>query len=78
MDIHVSNEARRAAKHCRKGFSCLDKDRKDLCEVEESLLGVVLRIKCLNTEFCSFQYSLGDGFFCGCPVRKEIFNKHHL
>ena len=76
MDIHVSNEAQRAAKHCKKGFSCLDKKRKDLCPVEKSLFGIAHRIKCLNSEACSYQYILGDDTFCSCPVRKEIFNKY--
>jgi hypothetical protein len=78
MDLHVSNEARRATKYCAQGFSCLDKNRKDLCAVEENILGIVFRIKCLNTEVCSYQYSLSDGCFCACPVRKEIFNEYRI
>lgn len=78
MDIRVSNEAQRAAVQCKKGFSCLEKGRKDLCPVEESILGIVCRIKCLNNEVCSYQYSLDGGCFCACPVRKEIFNVYRI
>ena len=76
--IHVSNEAQRAAKHCEKEFSCLEKKIKDLCAVEESIFGIVFHLKCLNSESCSYQYSLGNGCFCACPVRKEIFINYRI
>lgn len=78
MDIHVSIETQHKAKLCTKRFSCLDKARRDLCAVEKDILAIVLRLKCQSKAFCYFQYSLGDGCFCGCPVRKEIFHEYHI
>jgi len=78
MDIHVSDEAQSAAINCKKGFSCSKRERKDLCVVEECINGKVHFIKCLNDGYCSYQQSFGDGFFCSCPVRKELFNRYQI
>ncbi len=76
MDFRVSDEAQRIARDCAKGFSCLRKEGKDLCPVELAIGGKVHFVRCLNDGHCSYQYSFGNGFICGCPVRKEIFNKY--
>ena len=82
MDIHVSDEVRRAATNCKKEFSCLERERNNICTVlctkEDCINGIVHFIKCLNEGSCSYQHSFGDGFICGCPVRKEIFNKYKI
>ena len=77
MDIHISEEVRRTATNCKKKFSCLEEERKDLCKVENCIDGKVHFIKCLNDEYCPYKQSFGDSFFCSCPVRKEIFNKYN-
>jgi len=78
MDIHVSDEAQSAATNCKKGFSCLKRERKDLCAVVECISGKLHFIKCLNDGHCPYQRSFGDDVVCRCPVRKELFNKYQI
>ncbi|WP_339133892.1 MAG: hypothetical protein WGN25_13960 [Candidatus Electrothrix sp. GW3-4] len=78
MDIDVSEEARERAAKCKKGFSCLDKNKQDICQAEKCLLESVLYIRCRDNSTCNFQYTLGEDVLCGCPVRKEIYNRYHI
>jgi hypothetical protein len=78
MDIHVSDNARRAATNCKKEFTCLEREKNNLCTVESCIDGKLLFIKCLNKRYCSYQLLYGYRFLCRCPVRKEIFNKYKI
>jgi hypothetical protein len=78
MDIHVSDTARREATKCQKKFSCLEKEINTLCKVESCIDGTLHFIQCLNKGHCSYQLLFGYRFMCGCPVRKEIFNKYKI
>ncbi len=78
MLIHISDEARRATTDCKKGFSCLKAARNGVCPVERCVGGKVHFIKCLSNGYCSYRRPFGYGFFCSCPVRKELFNKYQI
>ena len=72
----VSEETIAETKRCNKGFSCLNGQRENLCQVETCINGKVHFIKCLNEESCSYKGTFGDGVICYCPTRKELYNKH--
>ena len=72
----VSEETIAETKRCNKGFSCLNGQREDLCQVETCINDKVHFIKCLNEEPCSYKGNFGDGVLCYCPTCKEIYNKH--
>ena len=74
----VNDEILETATDCEKDFSCIKGENDNLCTVEDCINGKIHFIKCLNEEYCSYQHSFGDGFFCACPVRKEIFNNYGL
>ena len=78
MDIIVSKKTKSLAAKCRKKFSCIEKGGKDLCKAEKCILESVLYIKCRDGNYCNYQYSIGNNVFCGCPVRKEIYNNYQI
>ena len=78
MDYQVSDEAHSVATKCDKGFSCLKRERKDLCKVDFYIKGKVYFVKCLNEGYCPYKHPFGSSFFCSCPVRKELFDKHKI
>lgn len=78
MELQVSLEARRATKMCPSGFSCLAGDRKNLCVVESCVNGEVIFVRCLHDGNCSYRHPFGNGNFCVCPVRKEIFDRYKI
>ncbi len=76
IGIQISDEVQMAATNCKKGFIRLNKG--DLCKVEGGIDNKVYFIKCLNNIYCSYKNTFGEGFFCACPVRNEIFNKYQI
>jgi len=78
MKLHISDESLKATTHCKKAFSCLTGDRKDLCTVEQCVSEKIHFIKCLNDSFCFYRHSFGMGHFCACPTRQELFNKYEI
>jgi hypothetical protein len=78
MEYHVSRDAVEAAAACTKGFSCLNGSGGHLCPVEYSVDGKVHFITCLNDARCSMQQTFGNRLLCGCPVRKELYNRYGM
>ncbi len=62
--------------HCEKNFTCLKSDNHVCCKVENCINNEVHFITCADNINCSYKMSFGNSYFCTCPVRKEIFNKH--
>jgi len=78
MKVYVSNEVMQSTTGCKKGFSCLEDNKKDLCKIGTSVDGEVHFIVCLNETNCSYERSYEEGFICDCPIRKEIYNKYKI
>ncbi|HCE44214.1 MAG TPA: hypothetical protein DET40_11760 [Lentisphaeria bacterium] len=78
MVLHVGDESLKATTRCRKGFSCLSGDRKDMCKVETCIHGAVYFVKCPDNGYCPYKTSFGIDYCCNCPVRKELFDKFKI
>lgn len=78
MNIRISDEIKSSATSCTKDFSCLSPEKKDLCKVKKCVDEKVHFIECNEHEYCTYKISFGTEFFCSCPVRKEIYNKHRI
>ena len=78
MDISVSDETLSQTTQCKTNMSCLKGSTDHLCSVERCIDGKVHFVTCLKIEACSYRISFGNGQFCDCPVRKEIYNKYTI
>ena len=79
MELQVSDESRWATQKCPSGLSCLTADRKDFCAVEQCSNGQARFIKCLEEgNGCTYLHPFGNGNYCMCSVRQEIFNKYQI
>lgn len=78
MKHQVSDGVRKATTKCTKGFACLAADGAPLCTVEYCVNGEVHFLKCLCDKVCPYQNSFGNGLYCTCPTRKELFNKYKI
>ncbi len=79
MDICVSNEAISQTTKCKKNMSCLKGATDALCSVERCVNAELHLVTCLDKENCSYRISFGKkGQFCGCFVRKDIYNKYNI
>ena len=78
MDINISDEVQKLATKCPKDFCCLKKDHKDSCAVLDCVNKEVIFVKASDRKACPYKHSFANEFICGCPVRKEIFNKYNV
>lgn len=76
--LFVSQDIKQETIDCKKGFSCLSAERKDLCRVLSCFDCDIHFILCLNTEFCSYQHKISERFYCDCPTRKELYSKYNV
>lgn len=77
--MEISNDAEQVTTVCAKGFSCLEKDEKDLCKIKSDISKKMLFINCLEDTKCSYQAMIGHHTLCTCPMRianlQEIQNE---
>jgi hypothetical protein len=78
MIFEVDESTIKKTTKCKKNFSCLSKERKDLCKVTYNITDKVCFIECKNTEPCDYLFPYGHSFLCTCPVRKEIFYRYDM
>ena len=76
MKHKASESAKKATKHCRKNFACLEKGGKPLCEVGDCINSAIFFLKRLNETGCPNALMFGSEHLCACPVRKELFAEH--
>ncbi|MDP2845570.1 MAG: hypothetical protein Q8N79_05800 [Candidatus Methanoperedens sp.] len=78
MNLKIREEILKSATKCKKDFSCLSGERKDLCKVELCIGDKLHFIKCMNSNPCSYRTTFGYSFVCTCPVRKELYIRYNL
>ena len=71
----ISDEAKRSTEKCHTDFACL-KGTPLHCKVEQ-FLGAELLV-CAKKDDCPYKLSYGDGYFCTCPVRKDIYKRYRI
>ncbi len=76
-DIQISETIKNATK-CRKGFSCLNGNRENMCKVELNIGDKIHFVKCIDDKPCDHRVPFGYSFVCLCPVRKELFNRYNI
>ena len=65
-----------ATTRCRRGYDCIFNGNKPLCEVTQFLACQVYFVNCAPGSSCNYRVAFGEGFFCTCPVRQEIYNRY--
>jgi len=78
VKLEISDKSRRATTECTKGLSCLTGELKDLCPVESCVNGVLYFVKHQQQDACSQRRPFGTGYYCVCPVRKELFDRYKV
>ncbi len=76
--LYISKELKQAAAKCKKNFSCLTGERKDLCPILSCFDCDVHFILGLNESPCAFQSKINERVYCECPIRIELYEKHKI
>ena len=78
MEFVISEQTIKATTECKEEFACLTIGVKDLCRVKGCKDHDVYFIKCLEHKDCPYQERVDHTCFCGCPTRREIFDKYNV
>ena len=78
MKFNISDKILRDTSKCKKDFSCLSGERKDLCQVKPRTYKIYDYIECKNEEGCIYQTPLDNVFICACPTRREIYDRYGI
>jgi len=78
MKFIISERARQGTTKCKTGYSCLNGEGKNICKVVECIDWKIHFVECLIENDCSYQNLIGSKNYCGCPIRKEIYNKYNV
>jgi hypothetical protein len=74
----ISDKAKSLTSKCKKNFSCLNEQKRNICPAKKCILESVLYITFTGKERCNYNYSIGGNSFCGCPARKELYNTYQI
>lgn len=77
MDIGISDRVLEATTKCKKDFCCLN-GKGDLCTIADCVNDQILFVQVKDGEYCPYKQQFGNEFICGCPVRKELFDKYRI
>lgn len=77
-NININEDIVKNTTKCKKCFSCLNSEAKDICRVELNVDDKIHFVKCISTNICDYRMSFGYSHVCLCPVRKEIFNRYNI
>jgi hypothetical protein len=77
MTRDVSEEARKKAEKCQRGFACLSDRKGPRCAVHSSVRGVLF-VKNRAADYCPYGMSFGYSHICTCTVRWEIYDRYGI
>lgn len=74
--IKISEETIKKAYLCRNEFECLSKPER-VCPVKFPASDDLLFVSRDKNKICDYYVPFGNGGFCTCPVRKEIYSEYN-
>jgi hypothetical protein len=78
MALNIDDAVLKKTTKCHCGFSCLSGDKECLCDVLSIIGHEMLQIKSNHRGYCKYHILFGDGNFCLCPIRCELYNRHNI
>lgn len=75
--LHINESTLKRTDKCMKNFACLT-EGACLCEISQGLNGNRHVIKYDRNKPCRYKVSKGNTILCGCPTRKEIYDRYHI
>jgi hypothetical protein len=74
----AKEKAEGAPVECEKGMACLKgQENYPLCQVEKPI-AELLFVAAKPLPSCSSMRFFGNGAYCTCPVRKELYRRHKV
>ena len=76
MSYQISDETKKQTLRCTSNFKCLNDDY-NRCSILKGLEKTLI-VKFPKNFLCPYSVSYGDLFFCLCPTRHELYNRHSI
>jgi len=77
MDIKIPRNILEQTTECKKNFSCLAEDTRNVCEGIHVNGENVLFIK-KDPKSCNYKIPFGSSYICSCPTRNELYKKYNI
>ena len=79
MDYQVSDKTKKQTTKCLHMFQCLNNDTWDTCSIDRDVQGVFIAIKTKSNKIaCPYLFSYDSLYYCGCPTRREIYQRYKM
>lgn len=77
MKIELNEDVINRTTHCDHDFLCLSDEWKQCGVVKTLIAGKLLYVQLDSAQprTCSYMVSFGDGYYCTCPIRVEIYKQ---
>jgi hypothetical protein len=79
MAYQVSDKIKKQTTKCAYNFACLNNDTWDTCSIERDIQRTFLVIKTkAGKNACPYSFAYGSLYYCTCPTRREIYQRHKI
>jgi len=79
MAYQVSDSTKKQTTKCFYQFACLKNDDWDTCSIERDIQRTFLVIKTKGIKnACPYSFAYGSLYYCTCPTRREIYQRHKI
>ncbi len=78
MRLEINDNVLNNTTRCRKDFACLSGTGQCLCKLTYCFSGKSYFIEPEGNLLCNYKVSFSGSVLCGCPTRKEIYNRYRI
>ncbi len=78
MRLEINENVLNNTTRCSKNFACLSGNGQCLCKLTYCFNGKSYFIKPNGNLLCTYKVSFAGNVLCGCPTRKEIYNRYRI
>ena len=75
----ISERTKKLTTKCPFNFACMTNHKWDTCSSKRALPETFLVIKTKkNSDSCPYVFSFSNSYYCHCPTRFEIYQRHNI
>ncbi len=76
--LQMKSVVSKAITRCDKDFSCLSENVECTCWVTYASRYRFVEVKPRSNDPCSYLFHYGNGTYCLCPTRNELYNRYKI
>lgn len=73
----VSEKTLKETNGCKGSYDCLKNPKETTCKVLSAIKNELIFVDGKGLP-CNYFFNFGNGGYCKCPVRQELYNRYHI